>query len=229
MLNPVDLGRQRWKSLRKALEKQEEMSLRLTEAGAHLAALQEQLPAAKDADRLAYAEAIEAGQDEPPRKADQLAVEIENAQRHVDACVVAVENAAAKIDRLRAENSKGWIKDTIAAIAEAHSEYEDSIRRVAECREALADEVALAGWIRDGLGISPIRDALSGRDTRTRDGREPLSFGRVLNELDEDAMNIATHLREIQPASAWSAMRRIEALVGTGVTREQAAKQVGWE
>lgn len=219
MLNPVDLGRRRWKSLRKALETQEEMSLKLTEAGAHLAELQNELPAAKDADRAAYAEAIAAGKEEPPRSAERLAIRIEDAQRHLDACVTAVENANATVDKLRVENRKDWTKDTLAKIAEAHSQYEDSIRRVAECREALADEVALAGWIRDGIGVSPIRDALP-------DG---FSFSRIQNALNADADEVATHLRDIEPQSTWSMIRRTEALIrSTGVSREEAAKQAGW-
>jgi hypothetical protein len=42
-------------------------------------------------------------------------------------------------------------------------------------------------------------------------------------------MSIATYLRDIEPSSAWSLMKRAEALVGGGATREEAAKQVGWE
>jgi hypothetical protein len=224
-VNPQDLARKRWKPVRKALEEQEKLGLELTQAAERLAALQDQLQQAGQADREAYAAAIAAGKAEPVRKAEQLAIRIEAEQRRVDACVTAVENANAKLDKLRAENRSAWSKDALALIAEKHLAYEESIRRLAECREALADAVALHGWIADGIGVSPIRDALSGRTT-TINGREPLSFSRVEAELSEDAMSIATHLREIDEPSAWALMKRAEALVGKDTTREQALRQV---
>jgi hypothetical protein len=225
-VNPQDLARERWRPVRKALEEQEKLSLELTQAGERLAALQSELSQAKDADREAYAAAIAAGRAEPVRKAEQLAIRIEAEQRRVDACVTAVENANAKLDKLRAENRSAWRKDALAKIAAAHSAYEESIRLLEQRREQLAGEVALHGWIADGIGVSPIRDSLSGR-TATVNGREPLSFARVLGELDEDASWIATHLGEVDAPSAWSLMKRAEALVGKGTTREQALKQLG--
>jgi hypothetical protein len=63
-------------------------------------------------------------------------------------------------------------------------------------------------------------------------GREPLSFARILSELDQDATAIASYLGEIDEPSAWSMMRRAEALVGKGATREEALKELdagrGW-
>jgi tetratricopeptide (TPR) repeat protein len=228
-LNPVDLARKRWKPVRKALEERERLEAELTQAGERLAALQGELQQAAQDDREAYAAAIAAGQDEPVRKVEQLAIRIEAEQRRVDACALAVERANDELNRLRGENRSAWHKDTLAKIAEAHGAYEESIRLLERCREALADEVALAGWISDGIGVSPIRDSLSGR-TASVNGREPLSFSRVLRELDEDGASIASYLREIEPSSPWSLMKRAEALVGKGATREQALKQVGgWD
>jgi hypothetical protein len=227
-MNPVDLARKRWKPVRKALEQCEALGLELSQASERLAALQSELSQAKDTDREAYAAAIAAGKDEPVRKAEQLAIQIEAEQRRFDACVTAVEHANAELDKLRAENRSAWRKDSLAKIAKAHGDFEESIRLVEQCREALADEVTLHGWIADGIGVSPIRDSLSGRVGRTQDGREPLSFSRVLRELNEDATNIATFLSEIDTSSAWSLMKRAEALVGKGTTREQALKQVGY-
>lgn len=226
-MNPLDLARHRWRPLRKALEEREKLERELTQAGERLVALQSELSQAEQDDRKAYAAAIAAGKDEPPRKAEQLAVRIEAEQRRVNACVMAVENASAALDTLRVENATAWRKDTLAKIAEAHAAYEESIRLLEQRREELADEVALHGWIADGIGVSPIRDVLSGRDVAVNE-REPLSFARVLSELDEDAVQIATHLaRESEEQSAWSIMKRAEALVGKGVTREEALKQLG--
>jgi hypothetical protein len=231
-LNPEDIARKRWRPVRKALEEREKLEAELTQAGERFAALQSELQHAEQADREAYAAAIAAGKDEPVRKVEQLAIRIEAEQRRVDACVLAVEKAGAELNKLRAENRSAWRKEALAKIAEAHSAYEQSIRLLAERRETLADEVALHGWIADGIGVSPIRDSLSGRTTTGRDGRQPLSFSRVEGELNEDAMSIATHLREIDASSAWSLMRRAKALVGKDTTREQALKQVdphgGW-
>lgn len=227
-VNPTDIARGRWRPLRKALEKQERLSLELTQAGERLAALQGELAQAQREDREAFAEALAAGKDEPVRKVEQLAVRIEAEQRRVDAYVTAVENANADVDKLRTENANAWRKDTLGKIAETHNAYEASIREVERCREALADEVALHGWISDGIGVSPIRDALSGRTVPVA-GREPLSFTRVLRELTEDAGQIATYLRELPgPQSAWTMMKRAEALVGQGATREEALNQADY-
>jgi hypothetical protein len=227
-MNPLDLARQRWRPLRKALEKREQLELELTQAGGRLAALQGELQQAAHDDREAYAAAIAAGKDEPARKTEQLAVRIEAEQRRVDACVRAVENATATVDTLRAENRTAWRKDVLAKIAEAHGAYEASIREVERCREALADEVGLAGWLSDGIGVSPIRDALSGRIAPV-EGRDPLSFARVLRELNEDAAQIASHLRDVPgPMTAWEMTKRTEALVGEGATREEAVRRLGW-
>ncbi len=149
---PTDLARKRWRPVRKAFEKQEKLSLELTQAGERLSALQVELQQAAKEDREAYAEAIAAGRDEPPRKAEQLAVRIDAEQRRVDACVRAVENASDEVDKLRAENAMPWRRDVLGKITEAHGAYEASIREVERCREALADEVALHGWITDGIG-----------------------------------------------------------------------------
>lgn len=226
-MNPEDIARKRWRPVRKALEEREKLVAELTQAGERLAALQSELQQAGQADREAYAAAIAAGKDEPVRKVEQLAIRIEAEQRRVDACVLAVEKVGAELDKLRAENRSAWRKEALAEIAEAHVAYEASIRLLEQHREALADEVALHGWIADGIGVSPIYDALSSRNVPVN-GREPLSFARVLSELNEDAMSIATHLREIDAPSAWSLMKRAEALVGKDTTREQALKQVGY-
>lgn len=54
-----------------------------------------------------------------------------------------------------------------------------------------------------------------------------MSFKRVEDELIEDAMAIATYLRDLDEPSLWAVMRRVEALVGKdNMTREQALKQV---
>lgn len=225
-MNPQDLASQRWKPVRKALEEQQDLGHKLSQAADRLAALREELQQAGQTDRKAYAAAIAAGKPEPPRKAEQLAVAIEAEQRRVDACATALECVSAKLDRLRTENRSAWRKDALGLIAETHSAYEEWIRLLPERREALADAVALHAWVGDGIGISPIRDALSGR-TGPVDGREPMSFKRVQDELNEDAMSIATYLRDIEERpSVWSMMRRVEALVGKDTTREQALKQV---
>jgi hypothetical protein len=62
-MNPQDLARQRWKPVRKTLEKCEALGLELSQAGERLAALQGELSQAKHADREAYAEAIAARQE----------------------------------------------------------------------------------------------------------------------------------------------------------------------
>lgn len=225
-MNPQDLARQRWKPVRKALEEQEELGLKLSQAADRLAALREELQQAGQTDREAYPAAIAAGKPEPPRKAEQLAVAIEAEQRRVDACAMALESISVKLDRLRTENRSAWRKDALGMIAEAHFAYEECIRLLPERREALADAVALHAWVGDGIGISPIRDALGGR-TGPINGREPMSFKLVQDELGEDAMAIATYLREIDPPqSAWSYIRRAEALLGKDTTREQALKQI---
>lgn len=153
-MNPQDLARQRWKPVRKALEEQEDLGRKLNQAGDRLAALRDELQQAKQTDREAYAAAIAAGKAEPARKAEQLAVAIEDEQRLFDACATALESASAKLDKLRTENRSAWRKDALGIIAETHSAYEECIRLLPERREALADAVALHAWVGDGIGIA---------------------------------------------------------------------------
>jgi hypothetical protein len=123
------------------------------------------------------------------------------------------------------ENRSNWYRATVGTITKAHRAYEEAIRGVAEAREALADEVALHDWIMGGAGASPILDTLG-----TQNGRESLSFTRVLQSLSEDAEQVATHLPEPQPRMPWSLIKgRVEALQTQGLSREEALHQTSSE
>jgi hypothetical protein len=133
---------------------------------------------------------------------------------------LAITAAEGDIAKLRRSNWTAWYRDTLGAIAKAHRVYAEAVQAVAESREALADEVALAGWLRSGSSASPLVDGLGGSD---------LSFARVLQALHEDAEQTASHLREPEPRLPWKRIsERVEALVGTGLTREEALKQADW-
>lgn len=80
----------------------------------------------------------------------------------------------------------------------------------------------MADWIRGGVGVSPIVDTLA------RSRGEALSFSRVLKALNADAEQVAGHLPEPKPRMSWQRVREhAEALVGQGLSREEAVKQAG--
>jgi hypothetical protein len=167
--------------------------------------------------------AIAVGKPEPGRKAEHVAGKIEVEERRSEALQTAVQQAEGELQKLREQNRSGWYRDTLSAIGKAHRIYEEAIDAVAQAREGLADEVALADWIRGGVGVSPIVDTLAARN-----GREALSFSRVLQALNADAEQIAGHMPEPEPRVSWQRVRdHAEALVGQGLSREEAVKQAG--
>jgi hypothetical protein len=192
----------------------------LAETNEHLVQLRNELQQAEQADRAAFAVALAAGKPEPRRTAEQIAASIEVEERRSEALQTAVQTAESELQELRQQNP-AWYRDTLAAIAKAHGAYQEAIRTLAVAREALADEVALADWIRGGVGVSPILDSLAGRN-----GAEALSFTRILGALGADAEQVAGHLPEPEPRLSWARVKEhAEALVGQGMSREEAVKQ----
>jgi hypothetical protein len=205
----------------KAAAKRDRLGRELAETNERLAALRGELSQAEQVDRTAYAEAIAAGKPEPERKAEQIAAKIEAEERRSEALQTAVGTAESELQKLRQQNRSAWYKATLAAIAKAHRAYEEAIAGMAEAREGLADEVGLADWLMGGAGVSPIVDGLA-----SRNGGEALSFSRILQALNADAEQVAGHLPEPEPRVSWQRVRdHAEALVGQGLTREEAVKQ----
>jgi hypothetical protein len=226
-MNPEDLGCQRWRPLKKAVEQRTRLVRESNETNERLLALRAELPQAEKADSEAFAAALAAGKPEPERKSEQISAQIENMARRADACSVAIENAENEIRRLRNENGPAWRREQFRTIAKKHAAYEKGIRELEEAREALADEVALAGWIVDGRGIPPVNDSLIDRDAAA-EGRPPLSFSRVLHSLREDAGEIATHVGESEVRMPWEQVKaHVEALVGQGLSRKEALQRAG--
>jgi uncharacterized membrane protein YqiK len=227
-LNPEDLGCQRWRPLKKAVGQRNRVVRESNETNGRLAALRERLPQSEQADREAYAVAVAKGEPEPERKTVELRAAIEAEQRRAEACAQAVENSEAAIGRLRNENNSAWRKQQFRAIAKAHAAYQETIRQLEQARETLADEVSLVAWIVDGLGVSEVRDSLSGRVTTDATGSPPLSFSLVLKRLCEDADDISLYSAESEARLPWQRVRaHVEALVGQGYSREEAMKQAG--
>ena len=221
---PEDLARQRWRPAAKAVEKRNRLGEELRVTLERLAALRAELPRAEEADPEAYAAAITTGdRAEPGRKAEQLTASIEAEERRAEACRTAVEQAESDLGKLRVENRRAWRKATFSTIAKAHLDYQESIRKVEAAREALADEVALEGWISDGIGVSVVVDRLGGRISDT----SALSFSQVVRSLNEDAEQIATHLRDPEPQVPFKRLRdRAEALQAgpLGLSRAEAVQ-----
>ena len=197
------------------------------ETNERLVRLRNQLPLVEQADRAAFAAALAAGKAEPDRMADQVAANIAAEERRSEALQTAVKQAESDLQKISEQNRPGWYRDSLAAIGKAHRIYEEAIDAVAQAREGLADEVALADWIRGGVGVSPIVDTLAAAG-----GGEALSFSRVLQALNADAGQVAGHLPEPEPRVSWRRVREhAEALVGQGMSREEALKQAsssGW-
>jgi hypothetical protein len=226
-VNPEDVARQRWRPVAKAVEKRNRLGAELIKANERLVRLRNELPQAEQADREAFAVALAAGKAEPDRMSEQVAANIAAEERRSHALQTAVQQAESELQKLCEQNRPNWFRDTLAAIGKAHRTYEEAIDAVAQAREGLADEVALADWIRGGVGISPIVDTLAARD-----GGKALSFDRVLRVLNADAEQIAGHLPEPEPRVSWQRVREhVEALVGSGMSREEAVRQAsdsGW-
>jgi hypothetical protein len=87
--------------------------------------------------------------------------------------------------RLSGNASRGSQREQLAALEAA--------------REALADEVALAGWLESGSVASSVNDKLSGHIAAEAAGEPPLSFARVLRALSADAEDIAPYLAAPEP------------------------------
>jgi hypothetical protein len=226
-VNPEDLARTKWRPVEKAAAKRDRLGRELAETNEHLVRLRNELPQVEHADREAFAAALAAGKAEPDRLAEQVAANIAAEERRSKALQTAVQQAESELQKLCEQNRPGWYRDTLAAIGKAHWVYEEAIDAVARAREGLADEVALADWIRGGVGVSPIVDTLAARN-----GGEALSFSRVLQALNADAEQVTGHLPEPEPRVSWRRVREhAEALVGQGMSREEAVKQAsgsGW-
>jgi hypothetical protein len=222
-MNPEDLARQRWRPVAKAVDKRSRLGEELRVTNERLVGLRAELPRAEEADREAHATAIAAGDKaEPGRKAEQLATRIEAEERRAEALRLAIEKTESELRKLRDENRSAGRKATFSTIAKAHLAYEESIRRVEAARDALADEVALAGWITDGIGASHVVDRLGGQISDT----SPLSFSQVLRSLNEDAEQIALHLRDLEPRASFKRFRdRAETLQALGLSRAEAVQQ----
>jgi hypothetical protein len=178
-MNPEDLARQRWRPVAKAAEKRSRLGDELRVTNERLVGLRAELPRAEEADREAYATAIAAGDKaEPGRKAEQLATRIEAEERRAEALRLAIEKTESELRKLRNENRSACRKSTIATIAKAQLDYQESIRRVEAAREALADEVALDGWIMDGVGASHVLDVSAARSATAARSRSRRSCAR---------------------------------------------------
>lgn len=92
--------------------------------------------------------------------------------------------------------------------------------RAAESLRAESPRLVSRHARRDREGASDLR----GSDRRGR----PCSFSRVLKALNADAEQVAGHLPEPEPRMSWQRVREhAEALVGQGLSREEAVKQAG--
>jgi hypothetical protein len=226
-MNPEDLGCQRWRPLRRAVEQRNRLVRELNETNKRLTALREQLPRAAQTDREAYAAELAQGKAEPERQAEQITAGIEIEQRRAEACILGIENAERELRKLCGSNA-AWRSEQLRSIAKARSAYQDSIRRLEADRDALGNEVTLFGWLRTGDVGSPVRDGLSGHIAADASGRPPLSFAHVVQALSTDAESIAAHLSEPDPSPPWSRIKdHAEALVGQGLSREEAVQRAG--
>ena len=224
-MNPEDLARRRWKAVNKKVEERERLVQELNQASDCLAALREELPRAEQADREAFAAALAQGKPEPARSATELAAKIESEERRAEAAAFGIETTERELRELCAANGD-WRSETLRAIAKKRSAYQKSIAQLEPDREALADEVALIGWLADGGSASPANDTLSGGVTAN--GRPAYSFNQLLLALNEDAEEIATHLREPGPRLPWQRIKsQAEALIGSGLSREEAMRHAG--
>jgi hypothetical protein len=224
-VNPEDLARRRWKAVNKKVEERSRLVRELNETNERLASLREELPRAEQADCQAFAAALGQGKAEPERQAEQISARITIEERRAEAAALGIENAERALRELCARNAT-WRGDTLRSIVKARLDYQEAIAALEAAREALGDEVSLIGWLANGDMASPVNDRLAGHVAV--DGQPSLSFTQVLLALSADAEEIATHLREPEPRLPWTRIKdHAEALVGQGLSREEAVQHAG--
>ena len=189
-MNPVDLIAGRHKELRKARELIEKVQQTLERERQHLDELNGEIGAADLRDRQALGEALVDGRPEPASEADALRVEVEQAERRIQALMSALEAAQAGVAAVVREN-RSWSRDQWQEVRRARERYAAAIAELEQAREVFSNEVGALAWLLepDTAQGSPINAMLSGR-SNVVGGKPPLGMGSVVEALRADLETI---------------------------------------
>jgi hypothetical protein len=141
-------------------------------------------------DRSALAAALVDGQPEPASEAEKIQAEILRQEQRVEALRLASGVARGRVRTLGRDNRKAWRGQALRELSQAKRRYFETIEELAASRQALSDEASLVGWLDSGLGVEAANDQLGG-PPRHADGRAPVSFAAVLEELRRDGEHLA--------------------------------------
>jgi hypothetical protein len=189
-MNAEDLAASRFRPIRVAREQIAKTEGAHRKAAEQLEALRGRLPQALSRDRSALAAALVDGQREPASEAETIQAEIVRQEQRVEALRLAAGEARGRVRTLARDNRKAWRGQAIRELTQAKRRYLETIEQLAAARQSLSDEASLVGWLDSGIGAEAANDQLGGPPSHA-DGRAPVSFTAVLEELRRDGEHLA--------------------------------------
>jgi chromosome segregation ATPase len=191
---PESLASERFRELRKVDEKIQKLWKDLAEAREAVGILENERAAAAQRDKRAYATALSEGEGRPAKREEgKVAAELEESELRAEALKLAIDSMLDERSKLLEQNHPIWRLKAMRTLAAARTRYMDAIVELDAARDSLSDEAALVGWLDGGAGITAAVDSLGGRVGNDANGRPPLSFAAVLDELRRDAEHLVAH------------------------------------
>jgi hypothetical protein len=190
---PQDIAGSRFKPIRQAQQRVAKAEAALARSVARREELRHEIGPAERRDQESLGQAIVDGKAEPASEAPKAKEELAEEERRAEALALAVDRARSQVKKVVAEHRAAWRRDGMKELSRAHVRYQAAITELEAARDALSDEAALVVWLDGGAGASAASDPLGGRIGRDAQGRAPMSFARVLDELRRDGEAIAAH------------------------------------
>lgn len=115
---------------------------------ARLAELENDRPAAVEADRRAYADAIRAGKADPGTKAvERLDADLTATRRRSEALAVAVAAAQEELVSTVEARRAAWGAEIDRRVAKDRAEVSKAVEALGAARDKLSESLSLAGWL----------------------------------------------------------------------------------
>jgi hypothetical protein len=189
---PESLAASRFRELRKLDEKIKKLGLDLAEAREVVEVLTAERAAAAQRDRQLYADALARGEGRPAkREEERVAAELGDAALRAEALGLAIDSTFDARARPLAANHPLWRRAAMKELSRAQQRYQDAIEELALARDGLSDEAALVAWLDSGSSAAAATDLLGGRTGADREGRQPVNFSRMIEELRRDCEHLA--------------------------------------
>jgi hypothetical protein len=189
---PESLAASRFRELRKLDEKIQKLGQDLAEAREVVEVLTAEKAAAAQRDRQLYADALSGGKARPAkREEEKVAAELEDTEFRAKALKLAIDSTFDARAQLLAANHPLWRRAAMKELSRARQRYQDAIEELALARDGLSDEAALVAWLDSGSTAAAATDLLRGRTGADREGRQPVNFSRMIEELHRDCEHLA--------------------------------------